>query len=290
MHVPVLTEKILEYLAPKPNENFIDCTAGGGGHTFAIAERIAPKGKVLAIDWDPEQIKNLKLKVKNYDGRLLLREGNFANISEIAHQEKFHPVHGILFDLGFSSDQLESRGRGFSFQRDEPLDMRYNPNNPVTAEKLLNYSSKAQLEQILKEYGEEEFAEQIAQAIVQSRTQKHLQKTFQLVRIVEQATPKWYLRKKIHPATKTFQALRIAVNSELENLREGLRQAKELAGLNGKIAVISFHSLEDRIVKEFFKHEPLLTPMHKKPIAPSAAEIKSNPRARSAKLRVAIKP
>src|SRR3989344_951352 len=110
MHIPVLTEKILEYLAPKPNENFIDCTAGGGGHTFAIAERVAPKGKILAIDWDPEQIKNLKLKVKNYDGCLILREGNFANISETARQEKFHPVYGILFDLGFSSDQLESRG------------------------------------------------------------------------------------------------------------------------------------------------------------------------------------
>jgi len=290
MHIPVLTEKILEYLAPKPNENFIDCTAGGGGHTFAIAERVAPKGKVLAIDWDPEQIKNLKLKIKNYKGRLVLREGNFANIGEIARQEKFHPVHGILFDLGLSSDQLGSSGRGFSFQKDEPLDMRYNPNNPDTAEKLLNYSSKAQLEHILKEYGEEEFASQIAQAIVQSRTQKHLQKTSQLVEVLVRATPKWYSRKKIHPATKTFQALRIAVNNELENLREGLRQATELTGLNGKIAVISFHSLEDRIVKEFFKHESSLKPMTKKPITPTSAEIKRNPRARSAKLRVAIKP
>ena len=289
MHIPVLTEKILEYLAPKPNENFIDCTAGGGGHTFAIAERVAPKGKILAIDWDPEQIKNLKLKVKNYDGRLILREGNFANISEIARQEKFHPVHGILFDLGFSSDQLESRGRGLSFQKDEPLDMRYSLNNPVTAEKLLNYSSKAQLQELLKEYGEEEFASQIAQAIVQSRAQRHLQKTSQLVRVVEDATPKWYQRKKIHPATKTFQALRIAVNSELENIRAGLRQALELAGPNGKIAVISFHSLEDRIVKEFFKQEPLLKPMNKKPVTASPAEIRRNPRARSAKLRIAIK-
>jgi len=290
MHIPVLTEKILEYLAPKPNENFIDCTAGGGGHTFSILERTAPRGKVLAIDWDPEQIKNLKLKIKNYKGRLILREGNFADVKEIARQEKFHPVHGILFDLGLSSDQLESSGRGFSFQKDEPLDMRYNPNNPDTAEKLLNYSSKAQLEHILKEYGEEEFAEQIAQAIVQSRAQKHVQKTSQLVRIVQQACPKWYLHKKIHPATKTFQAFRIAVNNELENLQKGLRQAKELAGLNGKIAVISFHSLEDRIVKEFFKHEPALKPMNKKPITSSAAEIKRNPRARSAKLRIAIKP
>ena len=291
MHIPVLTEKILEYLAPKPNENFIDCTAGGGGHTFAIAERIAPKGKVLAIDWDPEAVKTLKeeARKRKLQQNVIVENENFAHIKEVVQRQKFQPIAGIIFDLGFSSDQLESRGRGFSFQKDEPLDMRYSPNNPITAEKLLNYSSKAQLEQILEEYGEEEFASQIAQAIVQSRTQRHLQKTSQLVRVVEEATPKWYQRKKIHPATKTFQALRIAVNSELENIRAGLRQALELAGPNGKIAVISFHSLEDRIVKEFFKHEPLLKPMNKKPIMSSAAEIKKNPRARSAKLRIAIK-
>src|SRR3989344_3867742 len=244
MHIPVLTEKILEYLALKPNENFIDCTAGGGGHTFAIAERIAPKGKDLAIDWDPEAVK------RKLQQNVIVENENFPHIKEVVQRQKFQPIAGIIFDLGFSSDQLESRGRGFSFQKDEPLDMRYSPNNPITAEKLLNYSSKAQLEQILEEYGEEEFASQIAQAIVQSRTQRHLQKTSQLVRVVEEATHKWYQRKKINPATKTFQALRIAVNSELENVRAGLRQALEIAGPNGKIAAISFHSLEDRIDKE----------------------------------------
>ena len=217
MHIPVLTEKILEYLAPKPNENFIDCTAGGGGHTFAIAVLVAPKGKVLAIDWDPEAITLLKEEVRKrkLQQRVILENENFAHIKEAARRQRFQSVGGIVFDLGFSSDQLESRGRGFSFQRDEPLDMRYSPNNPDTAEKLLNYSSKAQLEQILKEYGEEQFASHIAQAIVRARAQKHLQKTSQLVGIIEQATPKWYRSKRIHPATKTFQALRIALNNEL---------------------------------------------------------------------------
>lgn len=296
MHIPVLTEKILEYLNPQPNENFVDCTAGGGGHTLAILERTTPKGKVLAIDLDPSAIQLLKTSLsarsreaRQIQNRLVLREGNFANIKEIARQEKFPPAHGILFDLGLSSDQLESRGRGFSFQKDEPLDMRYSQSNPISAEKILNYSSKAELTQIFKEYGEEEFAEEIAQAIVQSRTQKHLQKTSQLVHIVEQATPKRYHRMRIHSATKTFQALRIAVNNELENLREGLRNSVELLGPNGKIAVISFHSLEDRIVKEFFKQEARLQPITKKPIMASFVEIKKNPRARSAKLRLAQK-
>lgn len=293
MHIPVLLEKVLEYLNPQRNENFIDCTVGNGGHTLAILERTAPKGKVLAIDWDPGAIQFLKTQIPIRQladsNRLVLKEGNFADIKEIARQEKFHPVHGILFDLGLSLDQLENSERGFSFQKDEALDMRYSQQNPVTAEKLLNYSSKAQLEHMLTEYGEEEFAKHIAEAIVQSRGQKHLQKTSQLARIVEETTPKWYHRKKIHPATKTFQALRIAVNNELEHIKQGLQGAADILSSNGKIAVISFHSLEDRIAKEFLKHEPLLKPMNKKPITPSPAEIKRNPRARSAKLRVAMK-
>ena len=287
MHIPVLKEKVLEYLDPQPNQHFIDCTAGGGGHAMAILERTAPRGKVLAIDWDREAISRLR-----ETSRFIPREGNFAQVKEIANREKFQPVEGILFDLGMSTTQLEEGKRGFSFRPPaggEPLDMRYSTQQPVTAEKLLNYSSKAQLERILKEYGEEQFAKQIAKAIVQTRAQKHIEKTSQLVQIVEEATPKWYHRKKIHPATKTFQALRIAANNELENLEQGLRGAAELISPNGKVVVISFHSLEDRIVKTFFKQEPSLKPFTKKPIVPTDTEIKKNPRARSAKLRVAIK-
>ena len=291
MHEPVLTEKVLEYLDPQPNENFIDCTTGGGGHTFAIATRIAPKGKILALDWDAETIQPFteEVRKRKLQNRVLAENENFADIKEVAAKNAFRPVAGILFDLGLSSDQLESRRRGFTFRKEEPLDMRYNTQNPITAEKLLNYSSKIQLERMLKDYGEEQFAKQIAEAIVQSRAQTHLQKTSQLVQIVEQATPKWYQRKKIHPATKTFQALRIAVNNELENIKQGLQGATELISQNGKIAVISFHSLEDRIVKEFFKQNPLLRPITKKPIIPPLAEIKQNSKARSAKLRVAVK-
>lgn len=293
MHISVLLEKVLEYLNPQPNENFIDCTTGSGGHTLAILERTAPKGKVLAIDWDSEAIRLLKVQSQirrlTDQNRIVLREGNFADIEEIVQQEKFHPIHGILFDLGFSSDQIENSERGFSFQKDQVLDMRYSENNPVTAEKIVNYSSRTELEQILTEYGEEQFAKQIAQALLEARMQKPIQKTSQLARIVEQATPKWYHRKRIHPATKTFQALRIAVNSELENIKQGLAQASQLLPKHGKLAVISFHSLEDRIVKHFFKTAPSLQTLTKKPILSSFAEQKKNPRARSAKLRAAIK-
>ncbi|HEX9721935.1 MAG TPA: 16S rRNA (cytosine(1402)-N(4))-methyltransferase RsmH [Candidatus Paceibacterota bacterium] len=290
MHKAVLTDKILEYLDPKPNQNFVDCTAGAGGHTTAILERTAPKGKVLAIDWDQEAIKQLKIqnpksKIQN---RLVLREGNFADVKNIVREEKFQPITGIVFDLGFSSDQL-GRGRGLSFQKDEPLDMRYSKTNPVTAEKIVNFSSKAELERILKEYGEEEFANQIATAIVEHRAQKPITKTGQLVKIIEQATPKSYQRKKIAAATKTFQALRIAANNELENVRAGLKGAAEVLPAGGTIAVVSFHSLEDRVVKNFFKQEHSLQPITKKPIVPSQTEIQHNPRSRSAKLRVAKK-
>jgi len=292
MHKAVLTDKILEYLDPKPNQNFVDCTAGAGGHSTAILERTAPKGKVLAIDWDPEAIKELRaqspIRRLTDQNRLILREGNFADIKNIVQEEKFQPIAGILLDLGFSSDQL-NRGRGLSFAKDEPLDMRYSDTNPVTAEKIVNFSSKAELERILKEYGEEQFAKQIAAAIVEHRAQKPITKTGQLVKIIEQGTPKSYQRKKISAATKTFQALRIAANNELENVQAGLKGAAEILPAGGNIAVISFHSLEDRMVKNYFKQEHLLQPITKKPIIPSQTEIRHNPRSRSAKLRVATK-
>ena len=160
MHEPVLTEKVLEYLDPQPNENFIDCTAGGGGHTFAIAERIAPKGKILALDWDAEAIQSFteELRKRRLQNRVFAENENFANIKEAAAKNAFRPVAGILFDLGLSSDQLESRRRGFTFRKEEPLDMRYNTQNPITAEKLLNYSSKIQLERMLRDYSEKQFS------------------------------------------------------------------------------------------------------------------------------------
>ncbi len=290
MHIPVLQGKVIEYLAPKPNEHFIDCTIGQGGHTTAILEKTGPKGKVLGIDQDSSFLSQLKQTVqKEYKNRLILAEGNFAHITAIARQEKFKPVRGILFDLGFSSLHIEEGKRGFSFQKQEPLDMRYSLQNPLTAEKIVNYWSKTDIERILKEYGEEQFSKEITQAIAEQRTRTPIVKTTQLVKIIQEATPGWYHRKKTHPATKTFQALRIATNSELENIKEALPQAVDLLEPKGRIAVISFHSLEDRIIKNFFKTHPSLSMITKKPITPSLQEQKTNPRARSAKLRVALK-
>jgi 16S rRNA (cytosine1402-N4)-methyltransferase len=290
MHIPVLKDKVIEYLAPKPNEHFIDCTIGQGGHAIAILEKIGPRGKVLGIDQDSAFLSQLRQTLqKEYKNRLILTEGNFAHIKDILSKEKFRPVHGILFDLGFSSLHIEESKRGFSFQKQEPLDMRYSLSNPVTAEKIVNYWSKADIERILKEYGEEQFSKEIAQAIAEQRGRTPIVKTTQLAKIIEEATPRWYHRKRVHPATKTFQALRIAVNSELENIKEALPQAAGLLEPKGRIAVISFHSLEDRIVKNFFTTHPLLSMITKKPITPSSQEQKTNPRARSAKLRVALK-
>ena len=284
MHISVLLEKALEYLDLEPNKNIIDCTLGAGGHTVSILERIAPKGKILAIDWDGQAVHQIQKQE-----RLTLHEGNFADVAHIAQEEKFSPVYGVLFDLGFSSDQIEGRTPGLSFQRKEPLDMRYSKASPVDAAKIVNFSSKAELEDVLAVYGEEQFAKQITEAIVAKRSEKHIETTDQLTDIIEHAVPAWYKRRKIHPATKTFQALRIAVNQELENLERGLQGAAEITEPEGRIVIISFHSLEDRIAKDFFKKQTNLEVITKKPITPSAAEIKQNPRARSAKLRAAKK-
>ena len=294
MHIPVLQKEVIEYLEPKPEENFIDATVGSGGHTLAILEKNGPKGKVLGIDRDSEQIKNTKYSIGGkYKNRLILVCDNFANLKEIVKREKFKNVSGILFDLGLSSWHLEESGRGFSFLRNEPLDMRYGIENPkLTAEKIINYYSFQEIEKILREYGEEKFSEKIAQEIVKQRSVRPITNTFQLVEIIKRATPGWYKHGKIHCATKTFQAIRIAINDELNNLKKVLPQAIEILRCEGKIAVISFHSLEDRIVKNFFQEEAqknILTIITKKAVAPSKEEIKINPRSRSAKLRTAVK-
>jgi 16S rRNA (cytosine1402-N4)-methyltransferase len=287
MHIPVLQKEVLEYLSPKPNQNFIDCTIGEGGHSAAILERIAPRGKILGIDRDPDILKAAKLKIKNekLKNNLILVCGNFADLKEIVHKNKFKSVSGILFDLGMSSWHLEESGRGFSFNRREPLDMRYSLQNPLTAEKILNYWSKSELEKILREYGEERRSRKIAEKIAEVRKVKPIKNTVQLREIVEKAgsSPR-----------KTFQALRIAVNDELENLKKALPQAVDILEKGGRLVVISFHSLEDRIVKNYFKEKakgglPIVKILTKKPITPSPEEIKQNPRSRSAKLRAICK-
>ncbi len=290
MHIPVLQKEVIEYLSPKPNENFIDATFGEGGHSLAILERNKPEGKVLGIELDP--ILYQKLEERKVE-RLVLVNDSYVNLKEIVEKYNFKPVRGILFDLGMSSWHLEESGRGFSFQKDEILDMRYGSRqNPLTAQENLNRWPEKEIERILGEYGEERFARRIAREIIEARKKNPIKRTGQLVEIIRRATPFWYQQKRIHFATKTFQALRIAVNDELANLKKALPQALEALDKEGKMVIISFHSLEDRIVKNLFKENAkkgLLQILTKKPIVPAAEELQKNPRARSAKLRAIIK-
>ena len=299
-HIPVLLQETIEALAVQAGGRYIDCTLGGGGHAAAILDRSSPGGQLLGIDADPEAIKIAKARLEAYGGSTLLVNENFVDLQAICIKYDFYPVHGILFDLGLSSLQLNDKGRGFSFQHDAPLDMRLSPSQEVTAADIVNTSSEAELAHLIKTYGEEGYSHKIAHRIVQERP---IKTTLQLARMIEQAIG--HRRGRIHPATRTFQALRIAVNHELEHLEAALKQAIGLLGFDGRLVVISYHSLEDRIVKQFMQQEsrdcicPPGTPVcvcghtarlrliTKKVITPSLGEIQLNPRSRSAKLRVA---
>ena len=301
-HEPALIKEVLEYLDPKPNENFIDCTLGGGGHASAILERTAPAGKLLGIDASAVAVESLK-----NTGRLIAVHDNFKNLKEIVEQNNFRDISGILLDLGVSSMQLDDPKLGFSFNADM-LDMRMDKSQELTAEKIVNEYEVGELIRIFRDFGQERLAIPIAKKIEAERDKQKIEKPSRLVEIVKSVYGKFYKRpSKINPATKIFQALRIAVNNELENLEAVLPQAAEILKPKGRLAVISFHSLEDRVVKQFFKlesrgcvcppefpvcqcsHKKTLIIITKKPITPSVAEINKNPRARSAKLRVAEK-
>ncbi len=294
MHIPVLQKEVIKYLDAEPNKNFIDATVGEGGHSLEIIKRTAPFGKVLGIDWDPQVVNRLKEKIKRLgiENRFIVVCKNFADLGEIAEEYKFQ-ANGILFDLGFLSWHVEESKRGFSFQKNQKLDMRYNPkDNPLTAQEIVNKFSSQKIAEIIKKYGEEKFAGRIAKKIEEERKKQPIENTSQLVEIIRRATPYWYHHRRIHFATRTFQALRIAVNSELENLRKALFQVPQVLQPGGRLVVISFHSLEDRIVKQFLKNqakEGSLKILTKKPKIPKSDEIKINPRCRSAKLRAAKK-
>jgi 16S rRNA (cytosine1402-N4)-methyltransferase len=305
-HQPVLVKEVLEYLDPKPNENFVDCTLGGGGHAQEILKLTGPGGKLIGIDLDPEAIKAAKEKLKNFGDRAILINDNFKNLKQIIYDAGgFNQINGILLDLGLSSYELEDETRGFSFRGSSFLDMRFGATEK-TAAYIVNQYKEENLTRIFKDYGEERYAKLIARDIVKERKITPIRTTDQLVKIIEKIYPH-NPKSKIHPATKVFQALRIEVNHELENLQEILPQAMDLLAKGGRLVVISFHSLEDRIVKDFFKneakgcicppklpvcvcnHQPNLEILTKKIIIPSLGEIKNNPRSRSAKLRAAIK-
>ena len=300
-HKSVLLKEVIEYLNPRPGQVFVDGTANGGGPTMAIAEKVALDGKVIAIEWDSELARELELKfqVLSFKNNVIVANDSYANLKNILNELKVEKIDGVVLDLGFSSSHLEGSGRGFSVQKDEPLDMRYNIKDGRAAAEIVNSYNEQELADILYKYGEERFSRQIAKKITEERKKKRILTTFDLVMVIEKAVPAFYRKGrayrqagKINCATRTFQALRIAVNRELENLENVLPQIVEVLNQNGKVAIISFHSLEDRIVKNFFRdksREGFLKIITKKPIIAGEEEIKNNPRSRSAKLRVAMK-
>lgn len=292
-HIPVLLKEAVSFLNPKPGEKFIDCTLGLGGHAREILKRTSPSGEFLALETDEDALKISQKELSNFKDRIVFANENFRNLKEIAYDHNFMKVEGIIFDLGVSSIQLDDESRGFSLKKDGPLDMRMNKNEETKASDLVNKLREEELARIFYEYGEERFSRMIAYRIIRAREEKPIEKTLQLAQIVSKAIPpKVRYRMKIHPATRVFQALRIAVNHELENLEQALPQAVDLLNSGGCLIIISFHSLEDRIVKNFFKKEAAngnLKILTKKPIVPQESEIEKNPRSRSAKLRAAEK-
>lgn len=299
-HEPVMLEECISALQVQRGGRYVDCTVGGGGHAAAILEDSSPGGQLIGIDADPHAIKVARGKLKPYGKDAILVNENFKYLENICTRHGFSPVNGVLFDLGMSSLQLEEAGRGFSFRQDSPLDMRFSNGQDLTAADIVNTYPEAELAGLLYRYGEEQRNRQIARRIVERRP---LRTTQELARMVEQAVGG--KRGRIHPATKTFQALRIAVNHELENLELALEQTVNLLGNGGRIVVISFHSLEDRLVKGFFRreaqwcicppgmpacicgHTPRLKVLSKKVFRPSPVEVQTNPRSRSARMRVA---
>lgn len=306
LHKPVLLAEVIKFLNPQSNRNFVDCTVGGGGHAERILEKTGPNGKLLAIDWDAEALKRTAEKLSAYRNRIILVHSSYVKIKDIIQEKKFNKISGVLLDLGLSSDQLQYSGRGFTFQANEPLDMRFDPDgNDLTAAIIVNEWPENEIKRILHEYGEEKFASKIANAIAGRRQTQRIETTLDLVRVIMSVVPNQ--RTKINPATRTFQALRIAVNGELENIKAALKDIVETVESGARIAVITFHSLEDRIVKQYFKqesrdcicprdlpvckcgHHARLKLITKKPVVPSEKEVAENFRSRSAKLRVVEK-
>jgi len=289
-HQSVLLQESIDLLNVKKSDLYIDTTAGEGGHTFEI---LRLGGKVLAIDRDPEAIEHIKNQFKILNLKLKIGEnlrvvnGNFSNLEKIAKENGFENVSGIIFDLGISSHQLDTASRGFSFQTIGPLDMRMDPNIAIKASDIINNFDKRRLNEIFKEFGQERFSRPIADAVTFARQIKRIEKTNELSKIIREVYKKYKVRQKINPATKVFQALRIVVNSELLNLGESLPQTVNLLKKKGRLVIISFHSLEDAIVKRFFKENKNLKVLTKSPIGPESWEQFQNPRSRSAKLRAA---
>jgi 16S rRNA (cytosine1402-N4)-methyltransferase len=306
-HTPVMLEKVLQSLRCRPGGIYVDGTLGGGGHARAILENTAPDGLLIGIDRDDDALLESEKRLQPFGQRKILIKGNFADISEILTNLNIRKVDGILLDLGVSSHQLDTADRGFSFSLDAPLDMRMDQSSRYRAYDLVNLSPEKELRQVIRDYGEEPMAGRIARAILAKRASAPIRTTIELADVVCRAVRRQGVRKKVHPATRTFQAIRIAVNQELSNLSTAMDAGIDQLGQGGRFSIISFHSLEDRIVKETFRswegrcqcppglpvcqcqREAKLRVLTRKPLRPEAGESETNPRARSARLRTAEK-
>jgi len=306
-HVPVLLQEVLEGLAIRPDGTYVDCTVGGGGHALEILRRLGPRGRLIGLDQDEEALTAAAKRLARYGDQVRLVKTNFERIAQVVDELGVGPVDGVLMDIGVSSHQLDEAERGFSFHREAPLDMRMDRSNPVSAATIVNQWPEEELARIIREYGEERWAGRIARFIVQARKRAPITTTTELVEVIKAAIPASARREGGHPARRTFQAIRIAVNDELGALERGLEGALQVLAPGGRLAVITFHSLEDRLVKQTFARwinpcvcppgapvcvcgrRPLAKAVTRKPVTASAAELAENPRARSAKLRVVEK-
>lgn len=307
-HVPVMLFEVLTYLQPQRGQVMVDCTVGGGGHAAEVVKRLLPDGKLIGIDRDDEALAMAADTLSEYRDNVLLLKGDFADIGSLLSDVGVKSVDGVLMDLGVSSHQLDAAERGFSFRADAPLDMRMDAGSGATAADLVNTLSEQDLIRIIRDYGEERWATRIAKFIVARRAKAKVRTTGDLVNIITSAVPAGVrAADTIHPATRTFQALRIAVNRELESLQEGLGASIHLLAQARRICILSYHSLEDRIVKDTFARyagkcscppmlpvcvcgaEKVVRVLTKKPITATPEEVRTNPRARSAKLRAAEK-
>lgn len=285
MHVPVMLDEVIEWLDPQPGQILVDGTLGGGGHTLALAEKVGLSGLVLSLDRDPAALEAAERKLKGQPVKLV--HSNYCELDEVLRQLDIEAVDGILVDLGLSSDQLADPGRGFGFDTSGALDLRFDPDEGQPAWQMIEELSADDLADLIYKFGEERFSRRIARKIVEQRKTEPVRTATQLADLVRRCVPRSRDSRRIDPATRTFQALRIAVNDELGSLERALASFADCLRENGRVAAISFHSLEDRIVKTAFRENPRFENLTKKPLRPSEAEVLRNPRARSARLRVA---
>jgi 16S rRNA (cytosine1402-N4)-methyltransferase len=306
-HIPVLLQETMEALAVRPGGTYIDCTVGGGGHAAEILRRSSPDGRLIGLDQDENALRAAGDRLAPFGDRVTLVRTNFEHVADVADRLGLGAADGVLMDIGVSSHQFDEGERGFSYHHDAPLDMRMDRTRPLTAAVLVNEWEEEEIARVIREYGEERWASRIAQFIVRARRQRPIETTGQLVEIIKAAIPASARREGGHPARRTFQAIRIAVNDELGALERGLEGALRVLRPGGRLAVITFHSLEDRIVKQTFARwakpctcppdlpvcvcgkAPLAEPVTRKPVRASGAEVKANPRSRSATLRAVVK-